>query len=90
MFKYAGDPGDAAAQETPPGSEAQARGEEQACGRRVRQDPGPATEGGQGGAGAQEKALRLAPGEQEIRLQPVVLSADQSRVNKLAILTYSL
>ena len=34
-------------------------------------DPCPATEGGQGGQGAQEEEVRLPPGVQALRQQPV-------------------
>merc|ERR1719278_1043064 len=67
----AGDSSHASEEASQARSEEKEGREEQAGCRRVRQDLGSETEGGQGGQRAEEEEVRLPPRVQEIRLQPV-------------------
>merc|ERR1712203_820831 len=69
--KFAGDSSHASEEASQARSEEKEGREEQAGCRRVRQDLGSETEGGQGGQRAEEEEVRLPPRVQEIRLQPV-------------------
>merc|ERR1719203_669106 len=68
----AGDSSHASEEASQARSEEKEGREEQAGCRRVRQDLGSETEGGQGGQRAEEEEVRLPPRVQEIRLQPVI------------------